>query len=124
MVIGSRNEIELLACGSRSRRSVSDPRRANAAARLMAVVVLPTPPFWLVIAIIKFSKSKSGARSQLHRQVTGVADYVGPFFFAALVLARSLFVTGNRVLRGLDNLAVNEDRTISTQRQRDRVRRP
>src|ERR1044071_9377935 len=50
--IGSRNEIELLAWGSRSRRSVLVPRRANAAARLMAVVVLPTPPFWLVIAII------------------------------------------------------------------------
>src|SRR5689334_1400070 len=105
MVSGSRNEIELLACGSRSRRSVFDPRRANAAARLMAVVVLPTPPFWLVIAIIKFSKSKSGARSQLHRQVTGVADYVGPFFFAAFLLTRSLFVTGNRIFRGLDNLA-------------------
>src|SRR5512141_750263 len=57
MPIGSRNEIELLAWGSRSRRSVFDPRRANAAARLMAVVVLPTPPFWLVIAIINFGKA-------------------------------------------------------------------
>src|SRR5436190_16944633 len=52
MLNGSRNEMELLAWGSRSRRSVLLPRRANAAARLMAVVVLPTPPFWLVIAII------------------------------------------------------------------------
>src|ERR1043166_9601212 len=52
MPIGSRNEIELLACGSRSRSSVFEPRRANAAARLIAVVVFPTPPFWLVIAII------------------------------------------------------------------------
>src|SRR6185436_1940894 len=30
--------------------SVFIPRRANAAARFTAVVVLPTPPFWLTIA--------------------------------------------------------------------------
>ena len=30
--------------------SVFCPRRASAAARLIAVVVLPTPPFWLTIA--------------------------------------------------------------------------
>src|SRR5919202_1146570 len=30
--------------------SVLSPRRANAAARFTAVVVLPTPPFWLTIA--------------------------------------------------------------------------
>src|SRR5687768_16646292 len=33
-------------------RSVFRPRIANAAARLTAVVVLPTPPFWLAIATI------------------------------------------------------------------------
>src|SRR5215510_1709396 len=48
----SRNDIVLLACGSRSIRSVGLPRRARAAARLMAVVVLPTPPFWFAIATI------------------------------------------------------------------------
>jgi hypothetical protein len=42
---GSRNEMELLACGSRSRRRTRFPLRAKAAARLMAVVVFPTPPF-------------------------------------------------------------------------------
>src|SRR5512143_1895196 len=31
-------------------RSVFFPRRASATARLMAVVVFPTPPFWLTIA--------------------------------------------------------------------------
>ena len=41
----SRNDIVLLAWGSRSTRSVRLPRSASAAARLMAVVVLPTPPF-------------------------------------------------------------------------------
>src|SRR5262245_3401098 len=37
-------------CGSASTRSVLWPRRANAAAMLIAVVVFPTPPFWLTIA--------------------------------------------------------------------------
>src|SRR6185437_13518159 len=36
-------------CGSASTSSVFMPRRARAAARLIAVVVLPTPPFWLTI---------------------------------------------------------------------------
>src|SRR6266571_301069 len=31
-------------------RSALRPRRASATARLMAVVVFPTPPFWLTIA--------------------------------------------------------------------------
>ena len=41
----SRYDMVLLACGSRSISSVGLPRSARAAARLMAVVVLPTPPF-------------------------------------------------------------------------------
>src|SRR5271168_2907851 len=40
-----------LACGSQSMRRVGRPSRAIAAARLMAVVVLPTPPFWLTTAM-------------------------------------------------------------------------
>src|SRR5215467_13944093 len=48
----SRNDIVLFACGSRSMSSVRLPRRARAAARLIAVVVLPTPPFWFAIATI------------------------------------------------------------------------
>src|SRR5688500_17507710 len=47
-----RNEMLLLACGSRSMRSVLRPRIASAAERFTAVVVLPTPPFWLAIATI------------------------------------------------------------------------
>src|ERR1039458_10400028 len=38
---------EQLACGSQSTSSVLRPSSARQAARLMAVVVLPTPPFWL-----------------------------------------------------------------------------
>lgn len=36
-----------LHCGSRSTRRTCEPLRAKAAAKLMAVVVFPTPPFWL-----------------------------------------------------------------------------
>src|ERR1035438_4603055 len=38
---------EQFACGSQSTRRTLRPSRARQAARLMAVVVLPTPPFWL-----------------------------------------------------------------------------
>src|SRR5580704_13955510 len=40
-----------LAWGSQSMRRVGRPSRAMAAARLMAVVVLPTPPFWFTTAM-------------------------------------------------------------------------
>jgi hypothetical protein len=50
--VTSRYDNELLACGSRSMRSVGCPRRERAAARLMAVVVFPTPPFWFAMATI------------------------------------------------------------------------
>src|SRR5450759_5543225 len=46
-----RPEVEL-ACGSRSIRSTEWPISARAAPRLMAVVVLPTPPFWFTTAMI------------------------------------------------------------------------
>src|SRR5262245_36406685 len=44
-------DIEESACGSRSISSVRWPRMARAAARLIAVVVFPTPPFWFAIAM-------------------------------------------------------------------------
>ena len=47
----SRNVIEELAWGSRSTSRTLRPRIARAAERLMAVVVLPTPPFWFAIAM-------------------------------------------------------------------------
>src|SRR5262249_2842438 len=40
-------------CGSQSMRSVFTSAAANDEARLMAVVVLPTPPFWLATAITR-----------------------------------------------------------------------
>src|SRR6185312_5834859 len=41
-----------LACGSASTSKVLNSSTARAAARLMEVVVFPTPPFWFAIAII------------------------------------------------------------------------
>src|SRR3989304_1732954 len=42
--------VEALPCGSRSMTSTRSPIAASAVPRLIAVVVLPTPPFWLAIA--------------------------------------------------------------------------
>src|SRR5580658_7603534 len=42
--------VDALPCASRSISSTCSPAAASAVARLMAVVVLPTPPFWLAIA--------------------------------------------------------------------------
>src|SRR5450755_3058527 len=39
--------VEALPCGSRSMTKVGSPIAASAVPRLIAVVVLPTPPFWL-----------------------------------------------------------------------------
>src|SRR6478609_2966190 len=39
--------VEALPCGSESISSTFSPTAASAVPRLMAVVVLPTPPFWL-----------------------------------------------------------------------------
>src|SRR5712691_924495 len=42
--------VEALPCGSRSMMSTRSPIAASAVPRLIAVVVLPTPPFWLARA--------------------------------------------------------------------------
>src|SRR5690606_38342406 len=42
-----------LPCGSRSTISTRSPIAASAVARLMAVVVLPTPPFWLASVMMR-----------------------------------------------------------------------
>src|SRR5450432_2602374 len=39
--------VDALPCGSMSITKVGSPTAARAVPRLMAVVVLPTPPFWL-----------------------------------------------------------------------------
>ena len=42
-----------LPCGSVSMTSTRKPACANEAARLTAVVVLPTPPFWFATVMIR-----------------------------------------------------------------------
>ena len=42
-----------LDCGSQSTSRVGTSAAASDAAKLMAVVVLPTPPFWLATAITR-----------------------------------------------------------------------
>src|SRR5579862_7039425 len=51
-----------LPCGSMSTRRTRRSAKANEAARLIAVVVLPTPPFWLATAMI-LVMSKGGLTS-------------------------------------------------------------
>ena len=43
---------DALACGSASMSSTFRSKAANEAAKLIVVVVYPTPPFWLAIAMI------------------------------------------------------------------------
>src|SRR5712671_7873885 len=52
--------VEALPCGSRSMMSTRSPMAASAVPRLMAVVVLPTPPFWLAIARTRAGAAASG----------------------------------------------------------------
>src|SRR5688500_9046421 len=53
-------------CGSPSTSSVRCSAAARLAARLTAVVVLPTPPFWFATAMIRATESLSGRQKSLH----------------------------------------------------------
>src|ERR1700704_6238411 len=78
----SRNDIVLLDCGSRSRSSVRLPRSARAAARLIAVVVLPTPPFWLAIATIISGRSKRKDCNRKERTGNWIIEWLGNWVIA------------------------------------------
>src|SRR5260370_31800431 len=54
-----------LPCGSRSMTSTRCSAAASAVARLTAVVVLPTPPFWLATAMMRARRMTSGRVSLL-----------------------------------------------------------
>src|SRR6478752_2047689 len=45
--------------GSRSTTSTRSPRRANEVPRFTTVVVLPTPPFWLVQASVRLTRGSA-----------------------------------------------------------------
>src|SRR6185437_13000769 len=55
--------VEAWPCGSESSSSTRSPTAASAVPRLMAVVVLPTPPFWLAMARMRVAL---GTRELLH----------------------------------------------------------
>src|SRR5205807_3304812 len=59
-----------LDCGSQSTTRTRRPISAKAVPRLMVVVVLPTPPFWLATAMIRLGTGPDYLRE---RQATGAA---------------------------------------------------
>lgn len=61
------------ACGSKSMSNVEWPARASPAARLTAVVVLPTPPFWLMRAMV-FMREPPAVRPCSRRRCQTAAD--------------------------------------------------
>src|SRR5215471_1347342 len=78
------NAVDAFPCGSRSTTSTWLPCRARHAARLTAVVVLPTPPFWLAMVITRqdggwgHSRSVSpSAASAAWAGLTGMLRAVG-----------------------------------------------
>src|SRR4051794_7501800 len=69
------NPTESEPCGSKSTSSTRRPYSASAAPRLIVVVVLPTPPFWLHIATTRAGPCEDrGAGSG----ITGIGRPVGP----------------------------------------------
>src|SRR4030095_16139112 len=126
----SRNDIVLLAWGSRSTSNVRLPRSASAAARLMAVVVLPTPPFWLAIATIIWGNETSGGRySSRERAATDLhlvlAEVVGIETLEPLLQPIGIGLLGGKVdrLRVVDHRVLDENRAADAQRQRDCIAR-
>src|SRR6185436_3211845 len=126
----SRNDIVLFACGSRSTRSVWRPRRARAAARLMAVVVLPTPPFWFAIATIM---RVAGHLTPAIPFVDRISDRLH-LVFAQVVRVEALQpllkpLRARPLGRGLDggsaleNVFLDEDGGTGPQRKGDRIAR-
>src|SRR5580658_1510681 len=56
--------VEALPCGSASSSSTRSPTAESAVPRLIAVVVLPTPPFWLAMAKTRQPLSGTGETPQ------------------------------------------------------------
>src|SRR5678815_2906328 len=70
--------VEALPCGSASISSTFSPTAARAVPRLMAVVVLPTPPFWLATTSTRNARSDfAGTAEPLHAHDTAPAVTLG-----------------------------------------------
>src|SRR5947209_14705955 len=70
-------------CGSKSTSRTRRPYSDRAAPRLMVVVVLPTPPFWLHSASTRAGPCRSSGRGSTSR---GNGRPVGPTFWARLIV--------------------------------------
>src|SRR5437868_287609 len=90
--------------GSKSTSSTFSPYSQSAAPRLMVVVVLPTPPFWLTIATTRAGPcvSRGGGSGKTGRgrlvgprfkPVAGVAVLVSPQGFSGVPGVEPLVVT-------------------------------
>src|SRR5262245_9975807 len=78
--------VEALPCGSRSMISTCSPIAASAVPRLIAVVVLPTPPFWLAIAM---TRGDAGPEMRLASAMTcgdSRAGWAGASAWSVMVL--------------------------------------
>src|ERR1700757_3852111 len=66
-------------CGSQSINSVFTSAAANDDARLMAVVVFPTPPFWLATAMTRpiyfFGESRDVPQHSSIRRAIAMTDF-------------------------------------------------
>src|SRR5580698_4109595 len=91
-----------LDCGSQSTSRVLTSAAAREAAKLMAVVVLPTPPFWLATAItrpIKFT-SDDEPLPCLGGTVFHVEHYFGPQCLRDLNICSTWNIMSRCVPRG------------------------
>ena len=85
--------LDVLPCGSASTTSTRLPSAATHADRLTLVVVLPTPPFWFVIAMILAMISPSSPS----RPDGGAGHSVCPFSLSICIIhARSFSSIGKR----------------------------
>src|SRR5579863_1075639 len=88
--------VEAFPCGSRSSNSTRSPTAASAVARLIAVVVLPTPPFWLETESTRSGESDMLEPLQAHDSSPGMAaafDQVSletPRYCSGLQLGRNI----------------------------------
>src|SRR5580658_2257308 len=85
--------IVALPCGSRSRSRTVRLVAASEAARLTAVVVLPTPPFWFAMAITRFMSRQFTALSRRGFESLALCDEPG----VCELDARACELVGNRV---------------------------
>src|ERR1700677_426428 len=69
--------LEAFDCGSQSMSKVLTSAAAREAARLMAVVVLPTPPFWLATAMTRPIKYSSFGYAPEYAQQAVESNGVG-----------------------------------------------